>query len=106
MFPRDYPTITAGRTLLNCSPAQFDQYLDPTRYVPRTGAIEELATQLGYTCAEQEGLHTLHNAEGVRVIDGVRSRRAAYREWWRRRSRYPSCFSGRHGNSVSPSFYL
>lgn len=84
MFPRDYPTITAGRTLLNCSPAQFDQYLDPTRYVPRTGAIEELATQLGYTCTEQEGLHTIHNAEGVRVIDGVRSRRAAYREWWRK----------------------
>ena len=84
MFPRDYPTITAGRTLLNCSPAQFDQYLDPTRYVPRTGAIEELATQLGYTCTEQEGLHTIHNADGVRVIDGVRSRRAAYREWWRK----------------------
>lgn len=84
MFPRDYPTITAGRTLLNCSPAQFDQFIDPARFVPRTGVIEDLATLLGFVCTEQEGLHTIHNAEGVRFVDGVRSRRAAYKEWWRK----------------------
>lgn len=82
MAPREYPTITAGRTLLNCSPAQFDQYLDPTRYVPRTGVIEELATMLGFFCTARDGFHTIHNAEGVRFVDGERSRRSAYRAWW------------------------
>ena len=82
MFPRDYPTITAGRTLLNCSPAQFDQFLDPTRFTPRTGVIEDLATLLGYTCTDQEGLHYMRNAEGLCVVEAARSRRAAYRTWW------------------------
>lgn len=82
MFPRDYPTITAGRTLLNCSQAQFDQYLDPTRFTPRTGAVEQLATELGYVCTDEDGMFFIADASGQHVVEAARSRRAAFKTWW------------------------
>lgn len=84
MFTREYPTVTAGRTLLNCSPAQFEQYHDPARFTPRHGLIVDLATLLGYVSSIEDGMHYIHSAEGVRFAEAERSERAAYKSWWRK----------------------
>lgn len=82
MPAKEYPTITAGRTLLNCSPAQFEQFHDPERFIPRVGLIEDLATLLGYEVSKEDGRFFMRDKEGVCFAEAEPSRRAAFNVWW------------------------
>lgn len=74
--------ITQGRTLLNCSQLQFEQFVDPARAVPRAGAIEEAAGILGYRVDSEGGLWYVYDGGGTALINAERSRRAALVAWW------------------------
>lgn len=79
----DYRCITAGRTLLTCTPLQFEQFANPEVAVPRSGAIEEAAHALDCKVESIGGLWYVTDLEDTRLVDAERSRRAALVQWWK-----------------------
>lgn len=84
MRQKVYASLTAGRTLINCSPVQFEQFTNPEVRLPRGGLIEEVAEKLGYKIEELQGLWYVHNAEGLRFAEAEASRRSAVTTWWKK----------------------
>lgn len=82
MLSKNYVTVTAGRSLFNCSPVQWEQFTNPENATPRTGLIQEAAERLGMRVEEVEGLWYVHNAEGIRFAEAERNRRQALMTWW------------------------
>ncbi len=79
-----YRTITVGRTLLNCSPLQFEPFTNPEKAVPRVGLLVEAASIFGHTLEHLGALWAVHDEEGSRIVDGMESKRSAMLTWWNR----------------------
>lgn len=75
------PTVTAGRTLLNCSERQFAAFSAETSAAPRPGLIEEIMPQLEARLEVVGGLYSVHQGENEVVVKNP-TRAGALRTWW------------------------
>lgn len=82
MIGLKYPTVTPGRDLFNCSPAQFDQFTEVDKAKPRFGLMQDAALRLGLTLVPRDGLWYLTDADGNVVTPPSRSPRGAIVAWW------------------------
>ena len=78
----EYPTITVGRTLLDCSPMQFEQYANPQRAIPRKGYLKDVMSLFGFTVSKQDGGWYVHDAGGLGYVEAERNERQALIAWW------------------------
>lgn len=84
MKTAEYPTITLGRTLLDCSPMQFEQYNDPQQVLPRKGYLKEVMDVLGFEVSEIDGRWYVHDKDGNGYAEAERNARQAMIAWWRK----------------------
>lgn len=81
MSTRYRGVITAGRTLLTCSPEQFEQFLSPHDTPPQTGALRLMLAEFNYTCTVRQWVWHIEDSEKVPVCAET-NERAALRKWW------------------------
>lgn len=83
MLIKTYPSITGGRNLFNCVPAQFDPFtaeVDP--HIPRSGLLQEAGELFGYHVRCELGLWYVIAPSGETTIRPSRSQRQAWQSWW------------------------
>lgn len=84
MKTAEYPTITLGRNLLDCSPMQFEQYNDPQQVLPRKGYLKDAMEMLGFETSEIDGRWYVHDKDGNGYAEAERNERQAMIAWWKK----------------------